>query len=519
MKENLFLFSEEIKTTNFSSFKELNTMNGLPLTNAPAVIGREENKSLISRLLDNTAYSPLGRFVFLADAPTIEGLREQQISLQTESEEIDNKASEEGRELSEEELEKIENNTKRISSLARQITVRESIQGASQGTGPKTRVGNNNSQNNNNSGGGSRQTIPASARPEGEAARFGFKNFGEFARTVRLAGGPSPEEGARQRIQNALTTYGNEGTGADGGFMVPPDFRREIAEKVMGEQSLLSRTDQQTTTGNSIIFPVDETTPWQTSGGLQVFWEVEAGQKTQSKPLLGQNTVRLNKLIALVPVTDELLEDAPALDGYLRRKVPDKMTAKLNTAIMSGTGTGQLQGILGSGSLVTVAKETSQAADTIIFPNIVKMMARLYGPSYANAVWLVNSNVIPQLMFMDFRTATAAPSTPVPVWMPNNSASGSPWSTLMGRPVIPMQSSPALGDLGDIVLADLSQYLTVTKGQQIRTDVSIHLFFDYDVTAFRFVMRVGGQPWWNTPITPENGSDTLGFFVALAERA
>jgi HK97 family phage major capsid protein len=319
-------------------------------------------------------------------------------------------------------------------------------------------------------------------------------------------------------LQNALTTYGNEGTGADGGFMVPPDFRREIAEKVLGEQSLLSRTDQQTTNSNHIVFPIDETTPWQTTGGLQVYWEVEAGQKTQSKPLLGQNDVRLNKLIALVPVTDELLEDAPALDGYLRRKVPDKFMAKLNTAIIAGTGVGQLLGILNSGGLITVAKESSQAADSIIFPNIVKMVSQMYAPSFANSVWLVNPNVLPKLMFMQFQTSATAPSQPIPVWLPNNSASGNPWSTLMGRPVIPVQAMPTVGDLGDIILADLSQYLTVTKGQQIRTDVSIHIFFDYDVTAFRFVMRVGGQPWWNSPIVPQNSSDNLGFFVALAER-
>ena len=472
--------------------------HGLP-TNAPASFGR-------------------GVFYFFAEAPTIESLRDTQASLMARSEELLNHADTEGREPSADELTEIETNTGRISALDRQIAAREAIQNASRGTGAKSRQSGNPNPDPQAGSGQPRQTVPAQPRPEGEASRFGFRNFGEFARIVRLAGGPSPDQQSQQRLQNALTTYGNEGVGQDGGFMVPPDFRRDIAEKVLGEESLLSRTDQQTTSSNSIVFPIDETTPWQTSGGLQAYWEVEAGQKTQSKPSLGQNTVRLNKLIALVPVTDELLEDAPALDGYLRRKVPDKMMAKLNTAIIAGTGVGQPLGILESGGVVTVAKETSQAGDSIIFPNIVKMMSRMYAPSYNRAVWLVNQNVLPQLMFLDFRTAAAAPSTPVPVWMPANNVSGSPFSTLMGRPVIPVQAMPVLGDLGDIVLADLSQYLTVTKGQQIRTDVSIHLFFDYDVTAFRFVMRVGGQPWWNSAISPQNGSDTLGFFVALAER-
>lgn len=500
-----------------SNFNEVRLMSGLLTKSLPASFGREAIKagdkfSLISDCV--------GKFWLFAEAPTIESLREQQADLLTRSEEIMASVDEAERAPTEEELAEIDGNTAKISNLGKQISARETIATLRAGTGAKTR---GNTNQNNNSGGqnnnsGQRVIVHAQARPEGEAARFGFRNFGEFARTIRLAGGNSPEESARQRLQNALTTYGNEGTGADGGFMVPPDFRREIAEKVLGEQSLLARTDQQTTNSNHIVFPIDETTPWQTTGGLQVYWEVEAGQKTQSKPLLGQNDVRLNKLIALVPVTDELLEDAPALDGYLRRKVPDKFMAKLNTAIISGTGAGQPMGILNSGGLITVAKETSQAADSIIFPNIVKMISQMYAPSFASSVWLINPNVLPKLMFMQFQTSATAPSQPIPVWLPNNSAAGNPWSTLMGRPVIPVQAMPTVGDLGDIVLADLSQYLTVTKGQQIRTDVSIHIFFDYDVTAFRFVMRVGGQPWWNLPIVPQNSSDNLGFFVALAER-
>jgi HK97 family phage major capsid protein len=81
----------------------------------------------------------------------------------------------------------------------------------------------------------------------------------------------------------------------------------------MGSDSLLARTDQQTTSVNQITFPTDETTPWQTSGGVLVNWEQEAAAAAQSKPALGENTVRAYKLRALVPVTEELLADAGAL--------------------------------------------------------------------------------------------------------------------------------------------------------------------------------------------------------------
>ncbi|MNC98378.1 hypothetical protein D3C83_163170 [compost metagenome] len=65
----------------------------------------------------------------------------------------------------------------------------------------------------------------------------------------------------------------------------------------------------------------------------------------------------------------------------------------------------------------------------------------------------------------------------------------------------------------------MSQYLSVTKGSGIRQDVSIHLFFDYDITAFRFVMRVGGQPWWDAAITRTGGQASRGFFISLGARS
>ena len=37
---------------------------------------------------------------------------------------------------------------------------------------------------------------------------------------------------------------------------------------VDGEDSILARCDQQTVSGNSITFPIDETTAHQTTGGI-----------------------------------------------------------------------------------------------------------------------------------------------------------------------------------------------------------------------------------------------------------
>jgi hypothetical protein len=60
--------------------------------------------------------------------------------------------------------------------------------------------------------------------------------------------------------------------------------------------------------------------------------------------------------------------------------------------------------------LVTVAKETSQANTTIVSENVLKMNARLWAPSQANAVWFVNQDVLPQLPQLNIKIKNVAGS-------------------------------------------------------------------------------------------------------------
>ncbi len=350
-----------------------------------------------------------------------------------------------------------------------------------------------------------------SAREPGGA--WGWRHFGEFAQAVQRAGLPQGATDPRF-LTAAATTWGGEDVGADGGFAVPPDFRAGIQVKIQAEDNLIGRTDQQLSSSNTFNAPIDETTPWG-STGIQAAWEGEANASNQTKPALQPMALRLHKLKVLVPVTDELLDDAPGMENYLMRKAPEFINFKLNLGIVQGTGVGQILGILNSPALVTVAKETGQAADTIVGENIVKMWSRMYSPSRPTSAWLINQDIEPQLHTMSLPIGTGG----VPLYLPAGGFSGSPFSMLYGRPVVPTQANETLGDLGDIIFADLNQYLTVQKPGGIRASVSMHLWFDQDIMAFRFILRVAGRPWLSTSIAARDGSTTYSPFVALAERA
>jgi hypothetical protein len=68
--------------------------------------------------------------------------------------------------------------------------------------------------------------------------------------------------------------------------------------------------------------------------------------------------------ILLVYCTDELLQDARALDAFLREACPNEIAFATDDAIINGVGGGQPLGILNAESKISVSKETGQAAAT-----------------------------------------------------------------------------------------------------------------------------------------------------------
>lgn len=347
----------------------------------------------------------------------------------------------------------------------------------------------------------------------------GFKSSGEFFRAVKgaaLAQQTGHAVDKRLLIGAAAPgagSYMNEGNGADGGYAIPPDFSRDIWRASLEDGSLLPMTANTEVTGNSMVFPKDETTPWG-GAGVQAYWRGEATQINASKPVLGTDMQRLKELMVIVPVTNELLEDAPALGSYLMPLASERIQWRTNEAILFGPGGGQPAGALTGNSLVTVAKETSQTAATIVQMNISKMRSRLLTGQLKNAIWIGNPDILPTLESMTVGQ--------IPIFLPPGTGlrEGGYDGTLNGRPLILSEHASALGAAGDLSLVSLKGYRTITKTGGIQTDTSMHLYFDANATAFRFIFRMDGQPIMQAPITPPAGksTNTRSYFVTLGAR-
>ena len=343
-----------------------------------------------------------------------------------------------------------------------------------------------------------------------------WDGFGEFLGEVVRAAlpGNTPDPRLMESRQLGL----NEGVPSEGGFLVQTDHVAELLKRTYETGILTGRVRRIPVSANANGLTInavgeDSRVAGSRWGGLQTYWLQEAGTKVPSQPAFRRMELKLKKLIGLCYATDELLQDSTALDSIITQAFTEEFGFVLDDAIFRGNGAGQPLGILNSPATVTADAEPGQAADTILYENIVNMWARAWGRGRANSVWLINQDVEPQLHTMSLAVGVGG----VPVYMPAGGASAAPYATLYGRPVIPIEQASTLGTEGDISLVDLSQYLMIDKGG-VQQASSIHVAFLTDETAFRFVYRCDGQPVWNAPLTPAQGTNTLSPFVTLEDR-
>lgn len=310
----------------------------------------------------------------------------------------------------------------------------------------------------------------------------------------------------------------SEGVGADGGFLLQDDFSSELLKNSMETGLIAPRCRRFPTSPGStgVQFPVlQETSRVEGSrwGGVQVYRVNEAAAATAKKAKFALERMGFEKLIGMFVATDELLADATFLGAWMGQAFQEEFACKIDTEIVRGTGAGQMKGIINAGCLVTVSKESSQAAASIVGMNVIKMFARLFARSQANAVWLANQDCFPQIATL---TITKDKSD-IPLYSPPNLIAGQVLGSILGRPVIYVEQCSTVGTIGDLILADLSRYMIIEKDPQQAS--SIHVYFDTEQTAYRFSVRNNGQPMLKQAITPMNGSATLTDFVVLETRS
>lgn len=327
----------------------------------------------------------------------------------------------------------------------------------------------------------------------------------------------SPELMAkRERLESIMNSFGSE-VPADGGFLVPENLRSELLQVSLERAIVRPLARVIPMDSLKVPIPMIDATSNVSSifGGITAYWTEEAASLTESQASFGRVVLDAKKLTAYCEVPNELLADAPAFSAFFDSIFPEAIAWFEDVAFMTGSAAGEPEGFINCPASVQVAAESGQGSGTIVWENITKMYARMLPQSLRNAVWIASIDAFPQLATMALSVGTGGSA----VWLGNmqNPGSAAPPVSILGRPVIFTEKTPALGTTGDIVFADLSFYL-IGDRQMMQASSSTEFKFQSDKTAYRIIERLDGRSWLRSPVTPHNSGNTLTPFVQLASR-
>ncbi|WP_319524662.1 phage major capsid protein [uncultured Desulfosarcina sp.] len=313
--------------------------------------------------------------------------------------------------------------------------------------------------------------------------------------------------------QEAFVRAMTEGIGTAGGFSVPEEQTARWLDESLADEIIRPRATVWPMTSSTRTVPgwdAKDQSGGELFGGFAMEFLAEEGEGTKQTGKLRSITMKAHKGAIFCDISNELREDGQGFESQLEMAMKKSISLGLDYHFMRGTGAGMPQGLLNSPALVTVSQESGQSADTVLFTNVSKMFARMYPAGRSKAVWLANETLIPQLMSIYIPVGDAGQV--VPVFKESNGT-----FTMLGRPVHFTSNLPALGDAGDLVFVDLSQY-AIGLRKDMRVEKSNVPGWTQDLMSYRVIVRVDGMGTWNTYLTPRNG-DTLSWCVTLEERA
>lgn len=321
-----------------------------------------------------------------------------------------------------------------------------------------------------------------------------------------------------ERLVEVQNSYGSE-VPSDGGFLIPEELRSEILQVALETAVVRPRATVIPMSSLRVPIPMIDDTSHQSSilGGVVGYWTEEAAGLTESQASFGRVVLDAKKLTAYAEVPNELLQDAPAFEGFFSGTFPKAISWFEDVSFLTGTGVGEPEGFINSPVAVTQTAETNQPTKTLVWENIVNMYSRMLPTSLGRAVWIASIDTFPQLATMALSVGTGGG----PVWIGNmaggQSGADTPPISILGRPLYFTEKVGPLGTSGDLSFVDLSYYL-IGDRMQMETSSSEHYKFGTDKTAYRVIERVDGKPWLQSPITPRNGGPTLSPVVQLASR-
>ena len=301
-------------------------------------------------------------------------------------------------------------------------------------------------------------------------------------------------------------------TGTSGGYLVPTEFVSRLMALVTETSIVRPRATIIPMSSRSCQIPaLDVITPPNAGdsaflGGVVARWTEEATALNETEPNLKQIDLVNYELSGYSKVSNSLLSDsAVGLDAFLMQIFSRAIAWYEDYAFLRGNGAAKPLGVQTWGGTIQATRTTANQFKLQDIANMYSKVLPGYGPK--TSCWIVHPSVLAQLLQI---ASTAAAGQNLFL----TSLQGRPQMQILGLDVCVSEKVPVLGTSNDVTLCDFQHYL-IGDRQQIEIAYSEHVAFLTNQSVWRFVSRVGGQPWLRDKITLSDGVSTLSPFVGL----
>jgi len=266
-----------------------------------------------------------------------------------------------------------------------------------------------------------------------------------------------------------------------GGFTVPEDFRLPVLDLMPEPPRVLDRATVVPCPTGEITMPKSVQTDSNEFGGMVGNWISEGGTKPATDTTFEQVKIPAHEFAMSTQISHRLLSrSAIAMEQWVATKGRQVCMDALDTAFISGSGSGQPLGILNTAGIRTVPRGTALQVDG---DDIKGLKYSLMPQHRARGTYLMEDGVLEYLDLLKDTTGRPLFSA---------SLANMPFDRIAGYPYVSTTRMPTIGTEGDVAFVDLSEYY-VAMEQDIVVKRSDDFAFTNNVATIAIFMVVGGR--------------------------
>lgn len=277
----------------------------------------------------------------------------------------------------------------------------------------------------------------------------------------------------------------NLGAATAGGYVVAPEYSSQIIESLTQFSPLRGLASVMTIGGTEVYIPT-------LTGNADGGWVTETGVRPSTEPTFGQANIKVFEFAAIVPVSQQLLEDSFIdLSGFLSRHIVKRFAKAESAGFITGDGNGKPTGLLNTPGNYEqiVAKQDG----TNIIPKLIEAFYALPSDYASVGSWLMRRETMGMIRKMADATGAAA------LWS-DSLANGTP-ATLLGRPVYEAVDMDAMAGTGSpaaatypIAFGDYASAYQIVDRVGVAIQRDDFTGADNGIVKLRARRRVGGKP-------------------------